>query len=122
MEFPLVAGIGVASNADSTVRLTFEDQGGALHAHYLDQATALWLLSELAKKLETGSLAPISRDDLRPGVAMRVVGVLPSPHPDGAQVVLLAEVDGRQVTVPFVLSFDQIEDISAASRRPANDG
>lgn len=56
MDVPLVAGVGVAINPDGTVRLTFEDLGGALYAHYLDQATAQWLLSELAKKLDLSTL------------------------------------------------------------------
>jgi hypothetical protein len=122
MEFPSVAGIEVAHNDDGVVRLAFEDSSGVKTTHYLDPSTSQWLLSQLVEKLGSGRVSPISRRDLRRGTPIRVNLVQPSPHPDGARVVLFAEVDGRRVTVPFVLSFDQIAEIVIASRTPANDG
>lgn len=112
-DFRLPDAINVAVHVPTgLIRLQFIYEGEETVSVLLDQTRLLGLLPELQTRTENKAVTPISRDLVREGQVIEVVGMGWKPLPRGALRLLLhAEVDGRQVTIPLALSPDDVADL-----------
>ena len=87
------------------IRIQFGFDGKEPTTVWLDQDRLQSLIALLAGKSEHSALSPISKDLVHRGQKIAPFGHSAKRKPDGSlDLTMLAEVDGRRVTISFEMS------------------